>query len=293
VAVLFSFQLISNVGSPPLISPFLLARRLGPRLTGSFPHRAAVFASVRTYEVSQTTRSVYSFDSFFSTVLAILEQNVGIVAANVLPLGPLFSRRQRAEARAESRAAGSMASGRRSARDSLKTPSLLIIQGTGKDSFDEAASSRPIIDSRGSDRAPSRQQQQQQHGRGGSGSRAGSRQGDYQHRAGTRGSRDMGSRQSNRAHQRDHHHRRGSSDLSSLGGGGGGGASDWPRGIIKTVEVEVVEEDLADINRAHLLPERGASRMSAFSFDQDWANMLRLGPSGTPEPGSRGPSRQA
>ena len=207
-------------------------------------------------------------------MLAILEQNVGIVAANVLPLGPLFSRRQRAIARAESRAAGSLTTGRRSARDSLKTPSLLIIQGNSKDSFDEASSSRPIVDSRESERA--------HHGRDGSGSALG----------GARSGSRMGSRQGHRGEAGGRHHRRESSDLSSLAGGGG---SDWPRGIIKTVEVEVVEEDLADVNRgAHLLPERGASRMSMFSFDQDWANMLRLGPGGgTPEPGSRGPSRQA
>jgi len=221
------------------------------------PLRAAIFATVRTYEISHTTRGVYSFDSFFSTVLAILEQNVGIVAANVLPLGPLFSRRQRDMARAESRAAGST----RAARDSLKTPSLLIIQGPGKDSFDEPAGNRPQIVARSESR---------QHLRGGSGSGV-----SQQPRSGSR----MGSRQSNRRG----HHRRESSDVESLGG-------DWPHGIIKTVEVEVVEEDLADLQRGVQLqlPERGASRASMFSFDQDWANMLRL-----PDPGSRGPSRQA
>lgn len=87
----------------------------------------------------------------------------------------------------------------------------------------------------------------------------------------------------------------------------------WPRGIIKTVEVQVVEEDIATLpnqairrqNRISsastvnniisgmpsfpLVADIRLSRHSRMGSDSDWTSLLRAGP--TP-PISRGPSRQ-
>ncbi len=182
-------------------------------------HSAAIFATVRTYETSQTIPGVYTFDTFFATALAVLEQNVGIVAANVLPMGPLFSRRQRAAIRAESRMDRLPGASNRS---SVKRTSMLIIEGPRKVGFEDTESSRGIMDSDNKSIAES-------------------------------------------VHSSD----------------------GWPRGIIKTVEVEVVEEDIADFERAGDGGGRG-SRMSTLSIERDWAAILRTTP-----PGSRGPSRLA
>jgi hypothetical protein len=236
MAVLLPVQLDTNVGIRAADTKY------HSRLTKTC--RAGIFATVRTYEASQAVRYNYTFDAWFSSILQVLEQNIGIVAANVLTMGPLFSRRQRDAIRAESRAT------MRSRSSTNKTPSLLIIQGNRDGSFDD--DERPIISDR--DR---------------------------------RGRQGMGSRMGNhsRASNRDD-----AASIRSANGGNGGGQMTWPRGIIKTVEVEVFEEDIADVGAGNL-PARGESRMSMLSFDQDWANMLRGGGL-SPGPGSRSASRQ-
>jgi len=209
---------------------------------------------VRTYETSQTTPGVYTFDTFFATALSILEQNIGIVAANVLPMGPLFSRRQRAAIRAESQLAH-----HRPHTGGSNRSSIMIIEGPRKTSYEGSSirdnnnynnhSRRASVD--GSVASMSRGK-----GAGGGPITMG----------GSNGARYINNKRDSTA---------------------------WPMGIIKTVEVEVVEEDLADIERAGMLGTLGLdggriSRMSALSVEQDWAALLKSGP--TP-PGSRGPSR--
>lgn len=51
------------------------------------------------------------------------------------------------------------------------------------------------------------------------------------------------------------------------------GSAEWPRGIIKTVSVHVVEEDITDYER-----ELAASRASGRTGEMDWEAMLRGGP---------------
>ncbi|KLU80970.1 hypothetical protein MAPG_00066 [Magnaporthiopsis poae ATCC 64411] len=55
---------------------------------------AGTFATAQTYEYSQipTQSAVFTYVHFISSLLAILEQNTAIVAANVLPMGALLSR---------------------------------------------------------------------------------------------------------------------------------------------------------------------------------------------------------
>ncbi|KAL1877601.1 hypothetical protein VTK73DRAFT_8510 [Phialemonium thermophilum] len=247
-----------------------------------------VLATARTYETSQTGGlSVYTYDTFVASLLGILEQNAGIVAANMLPMGPLFSRRAR-------RAAGIRA----------KTPST----GTGN-------SSRSLTGnfSRVSSRAAS-----SRHSRRSDHSRSTS-----SHSRASRHSKAVSSRSSDLDSKRNstlviEGPRRVSFDTSAinvLAGGAAGVAAmtagsgavtmnntrerliedyelegrsvrystdsfgtdvdpaDWPNGIIKTVSVEVVEEENPDI------PEGVAvSRLSEVTIEQDWETMLRTGP---------------
>ena len=50
-------------------------------------------------------------------------------------------------------------------------------------------------------------------------------------------------------------------------------STEWPKGIIKTVSVHVVEEDITDYER-----ELAASRASGRTVEMDWEAMLRGGP---------------
>jgi len=170
--------------------------------------------------------------------------NVGIVAANVLPLGPLFSSRQRAAIRAEGRAKagnqhklrpatelGKYRSSSRASSRSHDNNSVLIIEGPRNGSSDSgrdgASSLRALVPHDNSDAKSVAE-----------------------------------------------------SYMSVPEGA-------WPRGIIKTVEVEVTEEDIADVERGERgmmggggrVPENGrsASRLSVASAE-DWAQVLRNGP---------------
>ena len=54
-----------------------------------------MLATVRTAETSQTVYGVYTFDTFSATLLSILEQAVGIISANVLPIASfIWARRE-------------------------------------------------------------------------------------------------------------------------------------------------------------------------------------------------------
>ena len=50
-------------------------------------------------------------------------------------------------------------------------------------------------------------------------------------------------------------------------------STEWPKGIIKTVSVHVVEEDITDYER-----ELASSRASGRTVEMDWETMLRGGP---------------
>ena len=60
--------------------------------------------------------------------------------------------------------------------------------------------------------------------------------------------------------------------------GGGGGPDAWPKGIIKTVSVEVVEEDNPDLQVPKATAGGAMARTSDISMEQDWETMLRGGP---------------
>ncbi|CAK7233400.1 hypothetical protein SCUCBS95973_008582 [Sporothrix curviconia] len=322
---------------------------------------AAIFATVRAYETSQTVPGVYTFDSFFATVLSILEQNVGIIAANVLPMGSLFWKRQQADATERRRqqqqqqqeqeqqnpfesGAVSVHSGdgdgdddeygydlgepgrgrgrrrsdsQSSYHSSIKQSPMLIIQGPRENGYNDDEN----YDENDGNSGPNRR-------------RGGKLDGRTLAPRAIKPTWSTKPTKPTKAKQRlvDMPLRtilsRSALLLSRSGrdqnGGGdsmtttesGDGLSAWPRGIIKTVEVEVVEEDIASVLPAahlssashHRLPSnasgvvitsdgnqsnhnhsRSISRHSRMDSDNDWVALLRAGP--TP-PGSRGPSRQ-
>ncbi|KAK4458515.1 hypothetical protein QBC42DRAFT_314328 [Cladorrhinum samala] len=56
---------------------------------------SGIFAIIRTAQTSQTSGvSVYTLHYFYLSLMAHLEQNLGLISANVLAFGPLFSRRR-------------------------------------------------------------------------------------------------------------------------------------------------------------------------------------------------------
>lgn len=165
---------------------------------------AGVLAMVRTWAVSQTVTGVYTYGTFVASVLSILEQNVGIVTANLVPIGPLFSRtaRQAVDADQHQRLPSS-----HSDAASMKS-NTLTIKGSKRVSFDLPAVKEEDNDGR------------------------------------------------------SHSHVE---------------LAEWPRGIIKTVEVQITEEEATDADRRFSTGSHG-------TFEQDWETMLRSAP-------SRGPSR--
>jgi hypothetical protein len=192
--------------------------------------RVGILAIARTYETSQIGGlSVYTFDTFCAEILAVFEQNIGIIATNILPMGAFFSRSVRKEAtlrgKAPSRAEStrtitrvtSRASSRRggvsSIRSSLADPkhsTTFVIEGSGdngaiREYEMEARSIRSVKDSYGDPEA-------------------------------------------------------------------------WPKGIIKTVSVEVVEEDNPDVQVPKATAVGAISRISDASMEQDWETILRGGP---------------
>lgn len=196
-------------------------------------NRVGILAAARTYETSHVDGlGVYSFDTACAEILAVLEQNMGIVAANVLTTAAFFSRTARKNAaalrgkspsRAESSLATARATSRASSRRGLasstssslvdtKHPTTLVIDGSGRASHDtareyemETSSIRSLKDSYGDPEA-------------------------------------------------------------------------WARGIVKTVRVEVFEEDNPDAEAAKETADGAISRTDETGIEQDWETMLRSGP---------------
>jgi len=248
-------------------------------VTSSLSFACGIFTIVKTADASQINRvPFYTSHTFYASLMANLEQNLGLIAANILTFGPLFSAEARkhitsgsrkapsragstrpitrASSRASSRRAASRASNRSDTDIDLK-PTSFIIEGPRRDSFEQGSSrassrnGRNFIDDADED--------------------------DYDDRRG-----------------RNYHRREQSIDEVDI--------EAWPRGIIKTVSVEVIEE----INPDHVpgnhnggnlaasnvnmptYPGRSVSRagdhsnrMSGTSaMEQDWETMLRSGPPG-------------
>ncbi|KAK3986634.1 hypothetical protein QBC44DRAFT_402039 [Cladorrhinum sp. PSN332] len=88
---------------------------------------SGIFAIVRTAQTSQTSGvSIYTLHYFYVSLMANLEQNFGLISANVLALGPLFSSRSRSRSRANNNnnASASSSSSRRSKRSGGPQQSL-------------------------------------------------------------------------------------------------------------------------------------------------------------------------
>ncbi len=292
--------------------------------------RAAIFATVRTYETSQTVPGVFTYDTFFATVLSILEQNIGVIAANMLPVSMLFWATQHQGMQGESlvnaarngeqpgrtesgdwnpfeSGAASITSSRRGgdnesvyagsdlgdgrqSRSSSKRGSMLIIEGPREADYNMQNSNGntengTVMDSSNFNNNSTDTRSEARH--------------DTTFRAilNRSASRMMRSGRDSAAsrHSLDE---------------GVPQESFWPRGIIKTVEVEVVEEDITHVplqdyrpsssasgaiamngnsNHAGAIDSRASLHSRMDSYSNDWAVMLRAGP--TP-PASRGPSRQ-
>lgn len=226
---------------------------------------AGAFATAQTYEYSRVPMQsgVFTYAHFLSTLLAILEQNIAIVAANVLPLGPLLSRlrptsRGRGPSSLFSKRSNSGSTSAGSSRsywprkrsgtgntdvDGRPAPAgrfaqlqdspstvTLVIEGPQRESYELSSPPRP---------APAATTSKSL---GGLLTRSDSRQ-------------------------------------SSRSARGGGAAADaWPKGIIKTVEVQVVEEDIADIERADQAMSAAATAANE-PEENEWDRAMRNSPS--------------
>ncbi|KAK3941746.1 hypothetical protein QBC46DRAFT_310871 [Diplogelasinospora grovesii] len=232
--------------------PIMIVRNLEVDGNGRWPFyvtctlsfTCGVMAIVRTAETSQVGGmiSVYTFHTFCASLMAILEQNFGLIAANVLTLGPLFSpassRASRTKGKTPSRTGSTRTITRVSSSGSNRSSSFIDLKRT----------TNLIIE------GPRRQ----------------SLEGDEIEEA------------------YDHY------DLEA-----------WPRGIIKTVSVEVIEEVNPDHvptdnkNRgvtpipppppavrlgskrgrpAVVVVDEAARESGASGVEQDWEAMLRAGP---------------
>ncbi|KAL1896591.1 hypothetical protein Sste5346_004625 [Sporothrix stenoceras] len=310
---------------------------------------AAIIATVRTYKTSQTVPGIYTFDTFFAMILSIFEQNVGIVAANVLPMGSIFWKRQaatqmdrrgRINANANTNSASRNVRGgngqqnpfesgaasvhstttRReefdfddtesdlgesglsrpdSSHSSIKRSSMLIIEGPRERDYDENRRNRSERNLTQNTRT--RSTETTKHTKS------------TKHKHSDTPLRTILNRSASLMSRAGRDRR--SADVAASTDEDPNGANFWPRGIIKTVEVEVVEEDIATLDQQlpqhRRLPSntsgvvvtsnpsndtghghgRSMSRHSRMDSDNGWAALLR-GATPTPPPGSRGPSRQ-
>lgn len=266
----------------------------------------AILAIVKTADASKTSRvAVYTQHHFYASLMANLEQNFGLVAANALTLGPLFGGR------------GGGWSGLFSRRGRVTTFDPTSTGGSGrtigssrKKAPSRAGSTRPIT--RASSRASSYREEDVESvksGRDGVLVIDGVRNNfiDDHHddgeadlgdgRAGRWGW--PGSRSGSRSG-----HRRGEESIDGLDGVD---LEAWPRGIIKTVSVEVVEEvneeyynnpnngngnggaaagnNVGEADRAQAGSRLGYAagipgdrNSSGSATEQDWETMLRNGP---------------
>lgn len=221
---------------------------------------AGAFATAQTYEYSQipTQSGIFTHAHFVSSLLAILEQNTAIVAANVLPIGPLLSR-MRPSGRGPSslfskrRNSGSTSAGSSRSHwprklsgagstdaDGRPAPAgrftqlndspstvTLVIEGPQREGYELSSPARPAA-------AASKSL-------GGLLTRS-------------------DSRRSNRSVK-------------------AGAAEEWPKGIMKTVEVQVVEEDISDVERADQAMLGSAASATRESDENEWDRAMRDSPS--------------
>ncbi|KAI0529830.1 hypothetical protein GGR58DRAFT_525848 [Xylaria digitata] len=163
----------------------------------------AMFGVLRTYNISLIQLNERQTFDVIKTILAVLEQNLNIVSANILPISSLFFRSIRPISQALNNSTNSR---------EIDTSSIL-----------SKRSQRSRVERRRSE-------------------------------------------ESNAMVERTQH--RSSESLSVVHEMGVAGA--WPQGIIKTVSVEVVEEDVANIRQDS---SRGDSRSA--SRQQDWDTYLQ------------------
>ncbi|TLD25424.1 hypothetical protein PspLS_06227 [Pyricularia sp. CBS 133598] len=218
---------------------------------------AGIFTAVQTYETSNIPMQsgIYTYSNFLSTLFSIFEQNIGIVAANFLHVGPLFSRRQRQLA---------------SRTDSVHDPFKQGRSGGASHSSGDSGSMRsagPLGRLNGLAGAS----KSTLAGGGGAQGRDDSFEMGIGRTGSTRsvvrgGVGRSASRSSNKSGGGDGGTNEAGQDSAGVGGG------QWPQGIIiKTVEVEVtVEESSREVDAGNT-----PSRQSA---ENDWDRMLRDGP---------------
>ncbi|KXX73650.1 hypothetical protein MMYC01_209521 [Madurella mycetomatis] len=320
-------------------------------VTAVLSFASGVFTIVRTAQTSQTSgTSVYTLHYFYISLMANLEQNLGLISANVLVLGPLFSpnssrrsnksrSRSRKRARRDPYSSASSAGSSRS-RKSTNTTSTKRANGkpklpTGSRAGSSQSITRPIT--RASSRASSTRDEADVDIEHAAGAGVGRRlSGLIIQGPGVVAAHDAsdgsGGNQTRYGYGNDHddrddededddgeydlgdpRHRRRPSSLGSydeyLSDDEDIDLEAWPRGIIKTVSVEVVEEINTDYVAANgnnanggtgggsrqgigrnsiiIMPGSRQQRAGMESVDrvsgasgveQDWEAMLRAGP---------------
>ncbi|KAK3314646.1 hypothetical protein B0H66DRAFT_317070 [Apodospora peruviana] len=216
-----------------------------------------IFSITRTAEAAMVGGiRVYTFNAFCASLMSNLEQNVGLIAANVLTLGPLFS--SQVKSYLNGTTSSTSASSSRSRRKA-------------KDTTSRAGSTRPIT--RASSRASSTRHSE---------SEIDLKRTTHLIIQGPRQPDGQGSFLRAEEEEYDlgdgHGRARGNSlDYDSLD------LEAWPRGIIKTVSVEVVEEHNPDHHPTHQsemdrLRSTSQRNSGASAVEQDWEAMLRAGP---------------
>ncbi|KAK4242201.1 hypothetical protein C8A03DRAFT_40474 [Achaetomium macrosporum] len=258
-----------------------------------------IFVIVRTAQISQTAGiSIYIIQFFYASAMANLEQNLSLISSNLLTLGPLFSpsssltttttttrttstttsspSHRSKNSRRDPYSSASSASTSRSHRSGKSTstkPTVLSPPNRPGSSTSTRSIVRPDTDSSRESSRHDDHHHSDPAGYDGLAQRHGQREGEgygYGHGDGDRGG----------------------SDHINLGAW-------WPRGIIKTVEVEVVEE----VNEEYVAAVAGggggggmngvgvgvgAGRSAgsssimrgsgASAVAQDWESILRAGP---------------
>ncbi|KAK4204680.1 hypothetical protein QBC40DRAFT_261314 [Triangularia verruculosa] len=184
---------------------------------------SGVFAIVRTARTAQTSGlGVYTLDHSYASLMATLEQNLGLIAANVLAFGTLFTSRR--------------GSRQRNLYQSSSSTGTSRSRRTGKSSLSRGGSITRNI-TRASSRASSHKSLNSNREEGGHGHK---RQG---HSASVS---TLGSFHPDNSHDRYPHDDSHSSDDEGTYFEGEEidleSGNWWPKGIIKTVSVEVVEE---------------------------------------------------
>lgn len=214
--------------------------------------RSGIFAIVGTARTAQTSGlGVYTPDHSYASLMATLEQNLGLVAANILTFGTLFASRRKG-------------SRRRTPFQSTSSAGTSRSRKTGKSSSSRAGSITRTI-TRASSRASSHKSLH-------SNSTAAEVSNGHKRQGHSASVSSLGSffRADNNNNNNNNNHDKYDDDRHSSSDDEGtyfeGEEIDlesgnwWPRGIIKTVSVEVVEEVNVDY-----VPDRAAGEASSSS----------------------------